>query len=305
MSGLSGVQYVKKTTMFKRAFSVSSKAFQKPLYASPSKWLDLPPQQILDLYKERSLRMLGKNKYDENELQALLKTSELTGISKYEITRLYTKGEVGAFELSNENYEDNYSPEKFQYDEYPENAQQIIRDHRDQREYNRIAAYEMPHLSKYRQEYKRAENSPLKFKFINYLGESEFKANNKVSLLAKLEDLGLNEKQQHKFKVLSGTRYNYDTEEIKISLNKHNSSTANAKELSVIFQNLLNEAKDLKDDFSDIPLDKRFFNKQKSNDHNKRLDRYKLKFPEEWKKPENAPKKVKSLLDFVEEKKSN
>ncbi|KAH3685638.1 hypothetical protein WICPIJ_003385 [Wickerhamomyces pijperi] len=291
--------------MFRRAFSNSAKSLQKPLYTTPSKWLDLPPQQILDLYKERSVKMLGKNKYDEDELKALLKTSSLTGISGYEITRLYTKGEVGAFELSNANYEDNYNPEKFQYDEYPENAQQIIRDHRDQREYNRIAAYEMPHLAKYRQEYKPATNSPLKFKFINYLGESEFKANHKVSLLVKLSDLGLNEKQQHKFKVLSGTRYNYDTDEIKISLNKHNSSTANAKELSVIFQNLLRESKDLTDDFSDIPLDKRFFNKQKSNEHNKKLARYNLKFPEEWKKPENAPKKVKTVLDLVEENESS
>ncbi|KAH3671212.1 hypothetical protein WICMUC_004729 [Wickerhamomyces mucosus] len=282
-----------------RHFSTSTKTFQ--LYKTPSKWANLPPEQILALYKERSLKLVGQNKFNQDELNALLSTSKYTGIPEHEIKRIYTKGEVGVFEILNEKYQDNYNPPKFQFDEYPENAQQIIRDHREQREYNRIAAYEMPHLVKYRQEYKPTVDKPLKFKFVKYLGESDYKANQKVSLVVKLSDLKLDEKQQHKFKVLSGTRFNHDLQELKMSYNKLGSSLQNSKELSQQFSRLLKESKDLsKDDFSDIPLDLRYFNKLKSNDHNKKLNRYKLKFPEEWKRPEDAPKERKSVLDLIE-----
>lgn len=285
--------------MFKRFFS--SSLIKNQLALSPEKWIGLGPEEIIKLSKQRRAILGGKFKHSDDELKALLTTSNFTGVSPSEIRVLYEKGELGAHELSGLKFEDDHTPLPFEYDEYPEAAQEIIRDHREQREYNRIAAYEMPHLAKYRQEYKPSQN-PITYKYTTYLGEPDYSANRKVKLITKVKDLNLNKEQQHKFKVIAGSRYNFQTDVFKMSTDRFNEPLQNTRFLSDTLNNLINEAKDLsKETFSDIPLDKRHVLKTLSKPKAKHQRYRSLKFPEDWKRPQDAPKSEKTVLDYVNE----
>ncbi|CEP21717.1 unnamed protein product [Cyberlindnera jadinii] len=283
-----------------RQFS-SSASRLSDLYLHPEKWAGKPAEEILELFKKRRSLLGAQFKPDDAELAALKSTSSHTGVSPYIIEKLYYGGESTALDLNGQKHEDNYSPAKFQYDEYPEAAQEIIRDHREQREYNRIAAYEMPHLSKYRQEYKPPQGKPVTYKYTTYLGEEEYRANRKVTLTLKVKDLGLNEKESHKFKVLAGVRYDGSKDEFKMSSERFEEPLQNTRFLSEVLSDLLKASKDLSQDLSDIPLDQRHVQARQRKRKYKKSAVFKNAFPEEWKRPQDAPKKVKSVLDILTE----
>jgi small subunit ribosomal protein S35 len=288
---------------FTRAFSRSATVLSD-IALTPKKWLGLPPQEIIRLSKVRRATLGGKFTHDSDELAALLTTSTHTGVSKRDIKILYQKGEVGAYQVEGVKFEDDHTPLPFEYDEYPEAAQQIIRDHREQREYNRIAAYEMPHLVKYRQKYEPAAKGekPITYKYTTYLGEPEYAANRKVRLTVKVSDLGLDEQQAHKFKVLAGARYDSNTDVFKTSTDRFEEPLQNTRFLSDTLNSLLSESKDLsKESFSDIPLDTRHTAKRLSKAKIRQRRYRSLAFPESWKRPQDAPKTGKTVLDYVKD----
>lgn len=267
----------------------------------PEKWAGKPPQEILELFQKRRSLLGPHFKPNDAELSALKTTSSHTGVAPHIIEKLYRGGETAAYDLSGVKYEDDYSPPKFQYDEYPEAAQEIIRDHREQREYNRIAAYEMPHLAKYRQEYTPQEGKPVTYKYTTYLGEEHYAANKKVTLTLQVADLGLGEKETHKFRVLAGVRYDGSKDQFKMSCERFDEPLQNTRYLSDVLSTLIKESKDLTDDLSDVPLDQRHIQARERKRKNKKKALFGLDFPEQWKRPEDAPKTEKTLLQTLRE----
>lgn len=268
------------------------------LYLEPTKWKGLPSDKIFHLYRERMVKLGSEYKPCNEELEALLSTSEETGILKRDIKKIYYNGEKGAVDILGGSLQDNYSPIPFMFDELPSQAQQLVAQHREQRFYNRLAAYELPLLTQYRQPYKRLSSvtHPLKYRFTTYLGEDHPNAR-KVVLQLKTSELGLNKKELHKFRLLSKSRYDHLSDVFKMSSERYPEAAQNAQYLSDVFQKLLKESKDAKEDFSDIPLDTRH-----TIAKNLRKKRHNYVFPDEWKRPEDAPQ---DKFNFVEELSKN
>ena len=191
---------------------------------------------------------------------------------------------------------DSYKPTPFLFDELPSQAQTLVQQHREQRFYNRLAAYELPKLVQYRQEYRRPspKTNPVTYRYTTYIGE-DHPNSRKVVLSLKTKDLGLTEKEVHKFRLLARTRYDHTTDIFKMSTDRHPEAAQNARYLSDVLQRLIKEAKDVSDDFADVPLDTRHIVAR-----NLRRKTRDYKFPEEWKRPQDAPKEMVNVAELIQ-----
>ena len=280
------------------------------LFLSPSQWRGLPPQTIIMLHEERKFKLGPNYQPNVDELNALYTTSDFTGRSKTEIKQLYQSywfnrspknGGKGKRQVKVKKYsstELKYGLRPFQFDDLPTPVQDELDTKGEERFYHRIAAYELPLLVKYRQEYKPVdtEENPITYKYTTYLGE-EHPNSKKVVLSCHTSKLGLNEKQLHKFRLLARTRYNYETDEFKMSCERFNQPLQNGRYLHDVLQRLINEAKDLsRETFEDIPLDKRHI---VARNLRKKKGIKSFKFPEEWKRPQDAPKEKVNILKEI------
>ena len=266
-----------------------------PLFMTPEKWKGLPPKRIIELYWERRTKLGGNYTRSQDELDALLTTSDFSGISPVEIKKMYNNDNyfignsvVGKPAL-------RYGLRPFQFDELPSPALDVVEQYREIRFYNRLAAYELPLLIQYRQTYKSPPRTthPITYRYTTYVGE-DHPNSKRVTLSCRTQDLGLNEKQLHKFRLLARSRYDHTTDIFKMSSDKFPEATQNARYLHDVLQRLIKESKDLEDDFSDIPLDTRHTTAKKL-----RKKTYNYTFPEEWKRPEDAPVKRINVADNV------
>lgn len=96
-------------------------------------------------------------------------------------------------------------------------------------------------------------------------------AEKKVVVQFAPDDLKLTPVQTEKLKKLAGTRYNPETEIIKMSSDSFEHQAQNKRYLSNLVDDMIAMAKDPKDTFEDIPLDVR---------HHQ--SRPKPRFPKEW-----------------------
>lgn len=171
-----------------------------------------------------------------------------------------------------------------------------LEQHRELREYARIAAWEMPLLSSpsslalpqlmpfidpcfpelAKQFVPPSLDHPLRFRYTTYMGETH-PAGNKIVLEFCTNDLpGLTEAQRIKLIKLVGPRYNPEKDLVKMSCEMFETQAQNKRYLGDLLDTLMAEAKDSADMFEDVPLDFR---------HHKYKP--KLEFPEDWKlKPE-------------------
>lgn len=201
---------------------ISAKEEDPLLYLQPAKWKTLPPKQILQLYRERVARLGHSYKPCQEELDALLTTSDLTETPRKDIERLYNGKDIASRGGMGDNRggmsAHRYALRPYQFDELPSAALDLVAQHREQRFYNRLAAYELPLLTQYRQEYKRPDpaSNPIKFKYTTYVGE-EHPHERKVTMWVKTEDLGLNDKELHKFRLLARSRYDHVKDVFKMS----------------------------------------------------------------------------------------
>lgn len=267
------------------------------LYLEPRKWKGLKSEQIFQLYKERMVKLGSAYKQSPEELEALLSTSQDSGVSPTNIRKLYYNGEQGAIDISGGKMKESYDALPFQYDELPSPAQDLVEQHREQRFYNRLAAYELPLLARFRQEYEKVpeKTHPVSYRFTTYIGE-EHPNSRKVVLQVKSKNLGLDSKQLHKFQILAKTRYDHVTDIFKMSSDKFPESFQNAHYLNNVFQKLVAEAKDVeKEDFCDIPLDTRHITAK-----NLRKKKHNYQFPDEWKRPQDAPKETLNIVKEIE-----
>lgn len=192
--------------------------------------------------------------------------------------------------------QDSGEDEDFEGDDITSIAHGELEQHREIREYARIAAWEMPMLSsKFRHHYRPqavtvlmidsqtptelakpfvlpSQDKPLRFRYTTYMGETH-PAAKKVVLEFCTRDLpGLSEAQRIKLVKLIGVRYNPDTDLVKMSCEMFETQAQNKRYLGDLVDTLMAEARDASDMFEDVPLDFR---------HHKAKPKF--EFPEQWK----------------------
>lgn len=279
--------------------SVRYNSTDQPLYLDPHKWVGLPADRVFELHELRKTALGEKYTPNDEERNAILATFESLKVPKPTLAYGYEIDNFKERVMNNTPSKLRGLPPKlsnvrvFDKGTTPHEQRKI-----DQ--INRVSAYEMPLLAKFRQEYKpqSASESPVQLTFNTDFTDKQNAHNRKVTLSVKLEDLALNEKQAKKFKLLSGNKFNHNTQKLGFSTDRYPDSTQNARWLVETFNKLLNESKDLtKNTFKDVPVDTR---------HSKPLRAIPV-FPEEWKRPQDAPvekhRVVRRLVEAVKEQK--
>ncbi|KAF2739723.1 hypothetical protein EJ04DRAFT_508581 [Polyplosphaeria fusca] len=147
-----------------------------------------------------------------------------------------------------------------------------LEQHRELREYARLAAWELPLLNQLARPFQLpTAATPFRFRYTSYMGEQHPAANKVVVEFSASDMAGLTAVQKNKLIKLSGPRYNPDTDIIKMSCELYDTLPQNKRFLGDSIAALLAEAKDGKDTFEDVPFDFR---------HHK--PKVKHAFPENW-----------------------
>ncbi|KAL9019930.1 MAG: hypothetical protein Q9185_002872 [Variospora sp. 1 TL-2023] len=167
--------------------------------------------------------------------------------------------------------------DEFDGDDITSIAHGELEQHREIRDYARIAAWEMPMLSKLAKPFELpSRDKPLRFRYTTYMGETH-PAAKKVVLEFCTRDLpDLTEAQRIKLVKLVGVRYNPDADLVKMSCEMFETQAQNKRYLGDLVDTLMAEAKDPTDMFEDVPLDLR---------HHKPKPTF--EFPEMWKLTEH------------------
>lgn len=260
----------------------SNKVSPDALFLNPHAWQGLPADQIFELQNLRKKYMGDAYSPNDEERTAVLST----------ISALANNPKIGyAFEIDNfkERYMNNTPmkerglPQKLS-NQYVINKGSLPHEKRRIEHLNRICAYEMPLLAKYRQPYtpRPRTEAPIKLTYqTDFSNETNNKFNRRVLLSVELANLNLEPAQLHKFKVLAGDKLNTENDTFYLSSDKYREAAQNVNWLVDTFNKLLTEAKDLTEDFADIPVNtlplKRTARKAEP------------KFPETWSRPQDAP----------------
>ncbi|KAK1750846.1 mitochondrial ribosomal subunit protein-domain-containing protein [Echria macrotheca] len=167
---------------------------------------------------------------------------------------------------------DEVGEDDFEEDDMMSLAHPKLEEHREYREYARIAVWEMPLLAQFAKPFEPpAKEQVLRFRYTSYLGEIH-PADRKVVVEFAPKDLtDLTSAQQLKLMKLAGARYNPSTEIIKISCERFEHQAQNKRYLGDLVNKMIETAKDPTDMFEDIPLDTR---------HHKQKIVH--RFPKEW-----------------------
>ncbi|KAI3403904.2 RSM24 [Candida oxycetoniae] len=298
--GLSLFLRTYSTPVTSRAASSTTKAKKPDLFLNPHAWKGLPADQIFQLHQMRKAYMGDAYNPTNEERTAILSTISSLSSNKPALDYSFEIENFKERVMNNTPMKERGKPQKL-------SNQFVINTgaapHRERRIENltRILAYETPLLAKYRQPYqpKSRKEAPIKLTFhSDFTEETSNKNNRVVKLSVELKDLGLNQEQEHKFKILAGGRFRYDTNSFHLKCERYPEAAQNANWLTTTFNRLLSEAKDLsKETFSDIPLDKRHMKIWSS-----KMD--KPVFPESWKRVEDAPEKRHNIVNRLVELKA-
>ncbi|GAP83107.1 putative mitochondrial ribosomal small subunit component [Rosellinia necatrix] len=165
--------------------------------------------------------------------------------------------------------------DEFDEDDMPSLAHAKFEEFREYREYARIAAWQMPLLSKLATPFEApSAQEPLRFRYTSYMGELH-PAESKVVVEFCPRDMPLNEAQQQKLRKLLGPRLNPETDIAKMSCEQFEHQAQNKRYLGDLVNKLIAQAKDPADTFEDVPLDTRHH-----------TFKVKPKFPKEWRMTE-------------------
>ncbi|PKS07523.1 hypothetical protein jhhlp_006127 [Lomentospora prolificans] len=174
--------------------------------------------------------------------------------------------------------------EDFDEDDITSMAHGKLDELREYRHFARIAAWEMPLLSKLAKPFEPPkEDEVLRFRYTTYMGESH-PAERKVVVTFCPADLGLSSAQELKLKKLAGARYNPERDEIKMSCESFDHQAQNKRYLRDQANRLIDAAKDPADMFEDIPLDLRHH-----------PIKAKPKFPIEWRMTEERRRELDQI----------
>lgn len=275
----------------------STQKEESPLYLNPHKWQGLPADRIFELHDLRQKVLADKYVPDDAERSAVLSTYVALGVNNPTLDYAYQIDNFKERVMNNTPYALRGLPPKLSNIPVIDKG---VTPHQQRKleQLTRVMAYEMPLLAKFRQEYnpQSSTDSPITLTYQSDMTDETNAFNRKVTLTCKLEDLGLDDKQARKFKILSGNKFNHNKNSIKFSSDRFSESAQNARWLVETFNKLLTEAKDLsKETFEDIPVDVRHSKAQKPAPV----------FPESWKRPQDAPveqnKIIRKLVDGVKQ----
>ncbi|KAK3995768.1 mitochondrial ribosomal subunit protein-domain-containing protein [Cladorrhinum sp. PSN332] len=167
---------------------------------------------------------------------------------------------------------DEIGEDDFEEDDIMAMGHGKLEEHREFREYARIAVWEMPLLAQFAKEFKPpAEDEPLRFRYTSYMGEFHPADRKVVVEFCPTDIQGLTQVQRDKLIKLSGSRYNPETKTVKMSCERYEHQAQNKRYLGDLVKKMIAAAKDPTDTFADIPLDTR---------HHKFT--VKPKYPKEW-----------------------
>ncbi|KAI1179259.1 mitochondrial ribosomal subunit protein-domain-containing protein [Nemania sp. FL0916] len=156
-----------------------------------------------------------------------------------------------------------------------------LEEFREYREYARIAAWQMPLLSKLATRFEApTAQEPLRFRYTSYMGEFH-PAESKVVVEFSPQDLPLEEAQMVKLRKLLGPRWNPETDIAKMSCELYEHPAQNKRHLADLVNKLVVQAKDPTDMFEDIPLDTRHH-----------TFKVKPRFPKEWRMTDERRKSI-------------
>ncbi|KAI5922706.1 mitochondrial ribosomal subunit protein-domain-containing protein [Camillea tinctor] len=254
---------------------------------------------------QRLYRDAGKGR--DNEVDSLTKLQEqTTGVineSVANMLRLPRMNLKRSFwneeEEDPELITDELNEDEFDEDDVPSLAHGKLEEIREYREYARLAAWEMPLLSKLARPFEPPSmEEPLRFRYTTYMGEFH-PAENKVVVEFSPSDMPLDDDQRLKLAKLLGPRFNPYTGVAKMSCEQFEHQAQNKRYLGDLVNKLLEQAKDPTDMFKDLPLDTRH-TKIKTKPH----------FPVEWRMSEErkqflAQAREASLLIDQQKEKEN
>ncbi|KAK4694112.1 small subunit ribosomal protein S35, partial [Lecanoromycetidae sp. Uapishka_2] len=219
----------------------------------------------------------------ESELQGAVsqlayETSEQMPHTEVSIPRI----KPGLMAMGEAEEQESGEDEEFEGDDLTSLGHGELEQHREMREYARIAAWEMPLLSKLAKPFAPpAMDEPLRFRYTTYMGETH-PAQKKIVVEFCTRDLrDLTEAQRIKLVKLVGPRYNPETDIVKMSSEMFETQAQNKRYLGDLVDTLIAEAKDESDMFEDVPLDFR---------HHKFKRR--PVFPEGWKLSQDRKKQL-------------
>ncbi|KAI0594616.1 mitochondrial ribosomal subunit protein-domain-containing protein [Biscogniauxia sp. FL1348] len=255
---------------------------------------------------ERVFRQVGKGRDGEVESTTKLQeqtigaasdsVSSMLRLPRMNLKRSFWNDEEDDPELIT----DELNEDEFDEDDVPSMAHGKLEEIREYREYARLAAWEMPLLSKLARPFEPPTmEEPLRFRYTTYMGEFH-PAESKVVVEFSPQDMPLNDAQKLKLKKLLGPRYNHDTDIAKMSCEQFEHQAQNKRYLGDLINKLLEKAKDPTDMFEDVALDTR---------HTK--TRTKPQFPAEWRMTEERRKflaearEAALLIDQQKEKAGN
>lgn len=271
-------------------------------YLNPHEWKGLPADQIFELHNQRIMEMGERYNPNDDERQAILSTLGNLSKEKSPLEYVYALDNFKERIMTDTPSKLRGLPAK-KANIFVSDKGETPFERRRVENYVRTCAYEMPLLAKLRKPYVPPTDaeSPLKLKYYtDFSNKTDAACNRKVELTVALADLNLTEAQQHKFKVLLGNKMNLVTNVLRIKSSAHLEAPQNARDVVTKFQRLLAEVTDAtKDTFADVPLDRRHMRDE--------IRKSKARFPEEWKRPMDAPVKrhdiVRRLVEEVKAQK--
>ncbi|MCJ1322223.1 37S ribosomal protein S24, mitochondrial [Xylographa vitiligo] len=180
------------------------------------------------------------------------------------------KFKPGLMAMGEINEMDSGDDEVFDGDDMSSIAHGELEQHRELRAYARIAAWEMPLLSKLAKPFEPPTTTPLRFRYTDYFGETH-PARLKIVCEFSPMDLPLTPAQRLTLIKLVGVRYDPQRDLVRMSCEMFETQAQNKRYLGDLVDTLIKEAKE-GEGFEDVGVDFR---------HVKWKDR--KEFPEGWK----------------------
>ncbi|KAK4214642.1 mitochondrial ribosomal subunit protein-domain-containing protein [Rhypophila decipiens] len=221
-----------------------------------------------------------KKRFEDMRREVHASTSQIRYVVKPKKDSFWNEEEKDTDLITDEIGEDD-----FEEDDMLSIGHAKLDEHRDAREYARIAVWEMPLLSRFAKDFvPPTAEEPLRFRYTTYMGEFH-PADRKVVVEFSPKDVPeLSEAQQLKLMKLAGPRYNPEKGLIKMSSDRFEHQAQNKRYLGDLVQKMITAAKDPTDMFEDVPLDTRH--------HDFKV---RPQFPKEWRITEERQKELQEI----------
>ncbi|KAK6064740.1 hypothetical protein SCUP515_11622 [Seiridium cupressi] len=230
----------------------------------PARWADRPSAESTAAEAERledylastpSLSQEEDRAFQELDLAFNKLDAVATQVQKP--VRVHKRSFWGEDEQDQDYLTEDIDEDDFSDEDIMSIAHGKLEEHREYREYARIAAWQMPLLSKLARPFEApTKEECLRFRYTTYMGENH-PAQSKVVVEFSTKDLPLNGAQALKLKKLLGVRWNPETGIAKMSCEQFDHQAQNKRYLGDLINKLIAEAKDTTDTFEDVPLDTR------------------------------------------------